>query len=165
MTEYFSALYIVKTSLNALHLHSLNLIRAGSVAILENKALCFADSVNWTKIMRSQQHAIFLQNNSLQEQCKELGLTCSVECSGDGCWGLGPQQCLACAHFQLDDTCVESCDPKLGYVAPAVYSILSRTNLHKSSQNLSTHSETVQTLPRRVPRDLYRPRPWKLHGL
>ena len=39
LTEYFSALYIVKTSLESLNLKSLNKIRSGSVAILENNDL------------------------------------------------------------------------------------------------------------------------------
>ena len=47
LTEYFSALYIVKTSLTSLNLRSLKMIRAGSVAILENKELCFADSIRY----------------------------------------------------------------------------------------------------------------------
>ena len=39
LTEYFSALYIVKTSLTSLGLRSLKQVRSGSVAILENKDL------------------------------------------------------------------------------------------------------------------------------
>ena len=114
LTEYFSALYIVKTSLTSLQLRSLKMIHAGSVSILENKELCFAESISWTKIMKSQLHGTLLQNNKVSEQCKESGLVCSPQCSTEGCWGLGPTECLSCAHFQLDDTCVESCDPQLG---------------------------------------------------
>ncbi|KZS10602.1 putative Epidermal growth factor receptor [Daphnia magna] len=114
LTEYFSALYIVKTSLNSLHLRSLKMIRAGSVTILENKELCFAESISWTKIIKSQLHGTLLQNNKVSQQCQESGLVCSAQCSVEGCWGLGPNECLSCAHFQLDETCVESCDLNLG---------------------------------------------------
>jgi len=112
--EYFSALYIVKTSLNSLHLRGLQTIRAGSVAILENKELCFAESIDWSKIMKSQQHGTLLQNNKGNDLCNATGLVCSAQCSAEGCWGLGPNECLSCAHYKLDETCVESCDPNLG---------------------------------------------------
>ena len=62
LTEYFSALYIVKTSLESLNLRSLNRIRSGSVAILENNDLCYAEKINWQRIMKSQQHNTLLQN-------------------------------------------------------------------------------------------------------
>jgi epidermal growth factor receptor len=42
LTEFFSSLYIVKTSLTSLDLRSLRKIRSGNVAILENNELCFA---------------------------------------------------------------------------------------------------------------------------
>ena len=45
LTEYFSSLYVVKTSLTSLNLRSLRKIRSGSVAILENKELCFTSEV------------------------------------------------------------------------------------------------------------------------
>ena len=90
------------------------MIRAGSVAILENKELCFAESINWLKIMKSQSHGTLLQNNKLAEDCMKADLVCSAQCSSEGCWGLGPNECLSCAHYQLNDTCVESCDPNLG---------------------------------------------------
>jgi hypothetical protein len=84
------------------------------VTVLENKELCFAESISWTKIIKSQQHGTLLQNNKLAAQCLEAGLVCSAQCSIEGCWGLGPNECLSCAHFQLDETCVESCDLNLG---------------------------------------------------
>ena len=47
LTEYFSSLYIVKTSLESLNLRSLKRIRAGKVYILENRELCFAENITW----------------------------------------------------------------------------------------------------------------------
>ena len=71
LTEYFSALYIVKTSLESLGLKSLNRIRSGSVAVLENNELCYAEKINWQRIMKSQQHNTLLQNNKPPEKCRE----------------------------------------------------------------------------------------------
>ncbi len=125
MTEYFSALYIVKTSLQSLNMRSLKIIHAGTVAILENKELCFADTINWDKMKKSQANLILLQNNKNPEQCQEMGLVCNPQCSDEGCWGLGANECLSCAHFQLNDTCIESCDPELG-----IYQLDNKTCKH-----------------------------------
>jgi len=119
LTEYFSALYIVKTSLESLNLRSLHKIRSGSVAILENNDLCYAENINWQRIMKSQQHNTLLQNNNSPEQCHLEGHTCDQQCSPEGCWGPGNQLCLACNAFQVGQECVQSCDPELGlYKSP-----------------------------------------------
>ena len=99
-----------------MHLGSLRTIRAGSVAILENKELCFAESIDWSSIMKSQKHNKMLENNKPLDVCNSTGLVCSDQCSQQGCWAQGPNQCLSCAHYQLDETCVQSCDPNLGLV-------------------------------------------------
>ena len=115
LTTYFSALFIYKTSLHSLNLHSLKTVSTGSVTALGNRELCFEESVNWTKIMKSQnKHGFLSEDNRPWEQCKESGLLCSAQCSEEGCWGIGPKECLSCAHFQLDETCVESCDLNSG---------------------------------------------------
>uniref|UniRef100_T1IN09 Protein kinase domain-containing protein n=1 Tax=Strigamia maritima TaxID=126957 RepID=T1IN09_STRMM len=113
LTEYFSALYIVKTTLQSLELRSLESIRSGSVAILENKELCFAEEINWRKLMKNEQ-IILLQNNKPLNECRALNLICHPQCSKEGCWGVGPNECLSCANFKLSDTCIESCDISLG---------------------------------------------------
>lgn len=69
LTEYFAALYIVKTSLTSIGLRSLRKVHSGSVSILENKHLCFADKIAWKKVMRSAAHAIMLQANRREEEC------------------------------------------------------------------------------------------------
>ena len=114
LTEYFSALYIVKTSLESLNLRSLNRIRSGSVAILENNDLCYAEKINWQRIMKSQQHNTLLQNNKPPEQCFLEGFVCDEQCSPEGCWGPGNQLCLSCKTFQVGQECVESCLPEKG---------------------------------------------------
>jgi L1 cell adhesion molecule len=68
-TEYSSALYIIKTSLEFLGLRSLETIMEGNVAILENDNLCLADSVDWSSIKRSP-YAPLLKNNAPHERCR-----------------------------------------------------------------------------------------------
>lgn len=71
LTEYFAALYIIKTSLSSLGLRSLNKVRSGSVAILENKDLCFASTIDWKQVMRSNTHNMLLQNNGDEAKCRK----------------------------------------------------------------------------------------------
>lgn len=67
--DFFASLYIVKTTLKSLDLNSLKKINSGSVAILENKDLCFAQGINWQKIKKSTEHGTLLQNNKREEDC------------------------------------------------------------------------------------------------
>lgn len=112
--DYFSSLYIVKTSLHALHLRSLKKIRSGAVTILENEKLCYAHQINWSKI-KSEKADVQIYNNKPATDCEKTGEVCSSQCSKDGCWGLEPRDCLACAKFKLDDNCVPSCNSTIGY--------------------------------------------------
>lgn len=107
--EYSSSLYIVKTSLETLELRSLNKINMGSVAILENKNLCLADGLNWDKIRKSKEHSLMLSNNGETRSCEARGLVCDPQCSRDGCWGPGPEQCLSCAYYKLGNKCLQDC--------------------------------------------------------
>lgn len=114
LTEYFASLYIVKTSLTSLGLRSLKKIHSGSIAILENKNLCFAQGVDWSKIKKSREHGALLQNNKLEVDCQRDGLVCDPQCSSEGCWGPGPDQCLSCANFQLNNICLQDCNAVSG---------------------------------------------------
>lgn len=112
--EFFSALYIVKTSLRSLNLRSLKRIRSGTVAILENPDLCYAKSINWRRILTSKaEEQIF--NNQAEEKCRRAGEVCSAQCSSDGCWGKETKDCLSCAKYKLDDQCIPSCNAEVGY--------------------------------------------------
>lgn len=92
---------------------SLKSLRSGSVTILENKDLCFAQSINWTKIMmKSIQEQV--ANNCPIETCRKTGEVCSSQCSSDGCWGAEPSDCISCAKFRLGDQCVPSCNATVG---------------------------------------------------
>ncbi|XP_042865529.1 epidermal growth factor receptor-like isoform X2 [Penaeus japonicus] len=112
LTEYFSSLYIVKTSLKSLNLRSLRKIRSGKVYILENKDLCFVDKINWKKLIEKSDDSsseLLLQNNRASEQCMAEGLVCHSECSGEGCWGTRDDECLSCRSFKLGERCVNNC--------------------------------------------------------
>ena len=109
LTEYFASLYIVKTALVSLGLNSLKTIKSGSIAILENKNLCYAHSIDWRRIKKSPEHESLLQNNGNETLCKEKGLVCDAQCSSEGCWGPGPEQCLSCKSFILGNKCLEDC--------------------------------------------------------
>src|SRR5687768_15429847 len=140
LTDYFSSLYIVKTSLRSLNLRSLKMIRSGSVAILENKDLCFADGVNWAKVMPPKVNGTLIHNNKQSQECRTYfplfhfalalrvispfnvvafcleasNLLCDKQCSKEGCWGTGANECLSCQNYKLEDICVENCDSSLG---------------------------------------------------
>ncbi|RLU25658.1 hypothetical protein DMN91_001815 [Ooceraea biroi] len=115
LTEYFASLYIVKTSLVSFGLSSLKKIYSGSIAILENKNLCYAQSINWTRIKKSLEHESLLSNNRNESECIKDGLVCDEQCSDEGCWGPGPAQCLSCKNFILGNDCLQDC------TAPGIY--------------------------------------------
>ena len=74
LTEYFASLYIVKTALVSLDLRSLKKVSSGTIAILENRNLCYAQSINWSKIKKSSEHEILLQNNNNETECSKCFL-------------------------------------------------------------------------------------------
>ncbi|XP_058792194.1 epidermal growth factor receptor isoform X2 [Phymastichus coffea] len=115
LTEYFSTLYIVRTSLVSLDLRSLKTISSGSVSILENKHLCYADSIKWDTIRRSVEHGTLFSNNRNETECLIEGLVCDEQCSASGCWGPGADQCLSCKNFMLGNVCVKDCN------SPGIY--------------------------------------------
>lgn len=108
-TDLFYALSIIKTSLVSLGLHSLQKVRSGKITIEENKDLCFADTMDWTKINITKPESITTRNNADNSECRRLGLTCHNQCARHGCWGPGPDECLSCINYKLDDYCVDNC--------------------------------------------------------
>lgn len=68
LTEYFSV-YIVKTSLTSLGLQSLKKISSGSIGILENKDLCYAEGVAWSKIGMAAGHRTIITQNKGADEC------------------------------------------------------------------------------------------------
>nr|UPI11530.1 epidermal growth factor receptor isoform X1 [Mythimna separata] len=112
----FASLYIVKSSLKSLGLKSLKRVNSGAIAIMENKFLCFADKIAWNKLVKSKDHKQIIQNNGDPKTCERADLVCDPECSADGCWGPGPDQCLSCKNYKFNEMCVQNCS-----VLPGLY--------------------------------------------
>ncbi|XP_063699367.1 epidermal growth factor receptor [Culicoides brevitarsis] len=108
----FASLYIVKTSLRSLNLKSLKKVNSGSIVIVENQNLCYAEDIDWNVIKKSKDHDSVIQSNRNTTECALAGQSCDKECSKAGCWGAGPSQCLECKHFTHKDMCLSSCDPR-----------------------------------------------------
>ena len=121
-------------------LRSLKTIYSGGVAILENKNLCFSQGIQWDKIKKSAEHQDYLYNNKAKGECgksslhwsnnlllnqeknnnnfdfiERENLVCDPQCSEEGCWGPGPDQCLSCANYIFNNTCIQDCDAISGY--------------------------------------------------
>ncbi|XP_043238493.1 epidermal growth factor receptor-like isoform X2 [Amphibalanus amphitrite] len=116
--EYFSALYVVKTSLESLRLDSLQKVRSGGVMIVENKRLCFAEGIKWqafiSREQKSQSYDVMVDKNRNASECAADGQVCHEQCTEDGCWAAGADSCLHCKHFRVGERCVEKCDKTLG---------------------------------------------------
>ncbi|KAK0178377.1 hypothetical protein PV328_002328 [Microctonus aethiopoides] len=125
LTEYFASLYIVKTALVSLGLSSLKKIYSGSIAILENKDLCYAQSIDWSNIKKSSEHGSLLSNNRNITDCVKNGFVCDEQCSHEGCWGPGPAQCLSCKNYILENVCLENCS-----IIPGIYQADNRVCKH-----------------------------------
>jgi len=108
-TDMFYALSIIKTSLTSLSLRSLRKVRSGKITIEENEDLCFADTIDWMQINITRREDITTRNNAESSKCRQLGLHCHEQCAQDGCWGPGPDECLSCNNWKLDDYCVDNC--------------------------------------------------------
>ncbi|XP_071758050.1 receptor tyrosine-protein kinase erbB-3a [Centroberyx gerrardi] len=111
----YSLLVMKIPSLTSLGLHSLRRINDGGVYITGNKKLCYHDTVNWTRIFSSssrpqrRQKHIDVKDNQQQSRCVAEGHVCDPQCSSDGCWGPGPNQCLSCKNYSRGGTCVPQC--------------------------------------------------------
>ncbi|XP_037089788.1 epidermal growth factor receptor-like [Pollicipes pollicipes] len=117
--EYFTALYVIKTSLESLGLNAFQKVRSGGVLIAENKRLCFADGINWQAFIshdkKSQSsYDVMVGTNRNASDCAAHGLVCHEQCTEDGCWAADASSCLRCRHFRVGDRCVEKCDQSLG---------------------------------------------------
>ncbi|XP_062866878.1 receptor tyrosine-protein kinase erbB-4-like [Trichomycterus rosablanca] len=105
-----SLLILKQRWITSLSLSSLQEIGAGNVYISNNSQLCFYHTLNWTKLFRSGGQKVLLKNNKEPRQCIQEQLVCDKLCSGAGCWGPGPDQCVSCRYFGRGRKCVKSCN-------------------------------------------------------
>lgn len=108
-TDTDSSLAILRTSLVELNLHSLRKVKTGKILIEGNRDLCFADTIAWSRINITRREEIVTKDNAEASKCRKLGLYCHDQCTKDGCWGPGPDECLSCNSYKLEDYCVDNC--------------------------------------------------------
>ncbi|XP_069814492.1 epidermal growth factor receptor-like isoform X2 [Dendropsophus ebraccatus] len=90
--DWTYALAVVNVSISSLGLKSLKEVSNGDV-IIRSTDLCYADTINWSRIFRTNKQKVKTENKSLKD-CVAEGKICDVSCSDDGCWGPGPSQCF-----------------------------------------------------------------------
>lgn len=117
--ELYYSLSIIKTSLVSLNLRSLQKVRAGRILIEENKDLCFVDSITWSRLNLTNHEEYLIRNNGPKSWCNQRGYRCHEQCTDEGCWGLGPDECLSCNNYKVDDYCVQDCSStkSLGFLS------------------------------------------------
>ncbi|KAI9538231.1 hypothetical protein NQZ68_016240 [Dissostichus eleginoides] len=105
-----SLLVLKQQGITSLQLQSLREISAGNVHIAENSQLCYYSTVNWTRLFRAENQKVLIRNNQSPQKCSKERMVCNPLCSDAGCWGPGPDQCLACRFFSRGRTCVKNCN-------------------------------------------------------
>uniref|UniRef100_A0A663LYK8 receptor protein-tyrosine kinase n=1 Tax=Athene cunicularia TaxID=194338 RepID=A0A663LYK8_ATHCN len=108
---HFSGQYslaVVNLKIQSLGLRSLKEISDGDVAIMKNKNLCYADTMDWRSLFATQsQKTKIIQNRNKNECGKHV---CDPLCSDVGCWGPGPFHCFSCRFFDRQKECVKQCN-------------------------------------------------------
>lgn len=89
-----AALSIGFTSIEALNLSSLKVIRNGDVIIAYNDNLCYADTIEFRNIFRRKAQRSKVVENRSPLECALLGKQCASVCVGTGCWGPGRNNCV-----------------------------------------------------------------------
>ncbi|XP_044532293.1 epidermal growth factor receptor [Gracilinanus agilis] len=139
------SLAVVDVNITSLGLRSLKEISDGDVIISKNRRLCYANTINWTKLFGTKSQKAKITNNKDEKECRVLGHVCHELCSSDGCWGPKPSHCLSCRHVSRHKKCVEKCNileglsccflsnyPKVPIKWMALESILHRIYTHQS---------------------------------
>ncbi|CAO1339885.1 unnamed protein product [Diamesa hyperborea] len=103
------SLLIMDTSLKSLGLKSLKRIDSGAVAIAFNPQLCYVEDINWNQIQKSQNPHNSITFNRNSTVCKLEKQICSEECTSDGCWGSGSDQCYKCKNDIYNGSCLATC--------------------------------------------------------
>ncbi|XP_057191403.1 receptor tyrosine-protein kinase erbB-4-like isoform X4 [Triplophysa rosa] len=105
-----SLLVLKQQWISSLQLQSLNEVSAGNIYVSNNSQLCYYNTVNWTRLFRTNTQKALIRNNRDPKECILDRMVCDPLCSDTGCWGPGPDQCLSCRFFSRGRTCVESCN-------------------------------------------------------
>ncbi|XP_063410960.1 epidermal growth factor receptor-like isoform X3 [Mytilus trossulus] len=108
-----SALNVMFTPLKTLDLTSLRQIKNGHVTIAFNHHLCYLSDINFTPMfVHKSLQVVRKMKNKKEDLCKDEGEVCDQSCSDDGCWFKGPDKCLQCRNFKIDNSsniCINDC--------------------------------------------------------
>ncbi|XP_068197776.1 epidermal growth factor receptor [Antennarius striatus] len=101
---------MAKLGITSLGLRSLKEISDGDVVIIKNNNLCYTNKSHWKRLFKSQSQSVTIEESADPALCVLRNNTCDRKCSADGCWGPGPDMCLACQDYSRDGSCVDSCN-------------------------------------------------------
>ncbi|XP_060900943.1 epidermal growth factor receptor [Labrus mixtus] len=103
---------VVITHLNiqSLGLRSLKEISDGDVVIIKNQNLCYTNKSHWKRLFKSESQTVTIEESADPATCAQRNNTCDRKCTEDGCWGPGPDMCVACRDFTREGSCVDSCN-------------------------------------------------------
>ncbi|VDH91332.1 epidermal growth factor receptor, partial [Mytilus galloprovincialis] len=108
-----SSLNIMFTPLRNLDLISLRQIQNGHVTIAFNHHLCYISDINFTPMfVHKNLQMVRKMKNKKAELCRDEGEVCDQSCSDDGCWFKGPDKCLQCRKYKIDNSsniCINDC--------------------------------------------------------
>ncbi|XP_035025163.2 epidermal growth factor receptor [Hippoglossus stenolepis] len=104
------SLVIIQLDIDHLGLRSLKEISDGDVYIIKNKNLCYTNKSHWEGLFRSKRQSANVGENADVATCALKNNTCDRKCTAEGCWGPGPDMCLACRDYSRDGSCVSSCN-------------------------------------------------------
>lgn len=89
-----TSLQVLHTSLESLDLRSLREVSAGNIVIGMNKNLCYADTVNYSRLLTGSNQRVVVKRNKSVSQCVLNDQVCSWRCDDNGCWGGGIKNCV-----------------------------------------------------------------------
>uniref|UniRef100_A0A663LY94 Receptor protein-tyrosine kinase n=1 Tax=Athene cunicularia TaxID=194338 RepID=A0A663LY94_ATHCN len=104
------SLAVVNLKIQSLGLRSLKEISDGDVAIMKNKNLCYADTMDWRSLFATQSQKTKIIQNRNKNECAAARHVCDPLCSDVGCWGPGPFHCFSCRFFDRQKECVKQCN-------------------------------------------------------
>ncbi|XP_071592305.1 epidermal growth factor receptor isoform X1 [Heliangelus exortis] len=104
------SLAVVSLKIQSLGLRSLKEISDGDVAIMKNKNLCYADTMDWHSLFATQSQKTKIIQNRNKNECAAARHVCDPLCSDVGCWGPGPFHCFSCRFFDRQKECVRQCN-------------------------------------------------------
>uniref|UniRef100_UPI00398F0B77 epidermal growth factor receptor n=1 Tax=Pristiophorus japonicus TaxID=55135 RepID=UPI00398F0B77 len=100
---------LVNLGVSSLGLRSLKEISDGQVRIINNKNLCYVETMRWKNLFKSRRQSQKIAQNKPEAECIAENKVCHSLCSDDGCWGPGPSQCFSCRHYVREGECVVKC--------------------------------------------------------